>query len=261
MSYKSNQELEREYDEHIQHSRYFQADKVSNTLKSRGFFYHEDEDEHHVRSGGYTSIPSTSGLPVFLHGILGIGFAVFLIMVAYQILNHLPMGIYTEGILPFYHDILLGLRPSFPLGESYSTEVIKAKLLLPFCLLSVGGLVFLMFGLLSICTLNFIRMRYMTVPLATFVLLASFYMMYLEYPLGDAGVFSIFTFVVTFFVCVFPLKRLKKNWKVGLYIMIMSSLGFLLMGNNLLAPYVCLTSGGAILLFTPGYFWGIGRNG
>ncbi|PGK52224.1 hypothetical protein CN918_31020 [Priestia megaterium] len=260
MSYKSNHDLEREYDEHMRHSRHFQADKVSNTLKRRGYFHHENEDEYDGGSGGYSSSSSSSGSFFIMPSFVGIGLVFFFIAAAYQCFKYLPIGMYTEAVLPFYHDILLDLRPSFPLGESYSQEVIKTKLLLPVYLLGVAYTFLFMFGLLSLFTVHSVRVRYMTVPFATFVLLFSFYMVYSEYSKGDAGIFSVFMFFVTFLVSLYPIKRLKKNWKMGLYIIIMSTLGFLIMGNDLLAPYLCLTTAGSILLFTRGYFWGIGHN-
>ncbi|MBX9988116.1 hypothetical protein [Priestia aryabhattai] len=249
---KSDNRLIHEYNEHLSHGRYGQAQKVGIILERRGYNVSTSGDD----DLDYEESTSSFGLGFFSPGFFIFGVVlVFLALVVWQILTKLPPGIYTHAVIPFHEEFLLKLRPFFPVDEPYGAVSIKNKVMMPISLLFMSFVSVLLFGLLSICTLNLVRMRYLTTPFATFVLLSSFYVLYEEYPNGNASIYSVFMFFVTFVLCFLPIKKLKKNWKIGLYIMVLSTLAFLVIGNNLLAPYVCLCMGGSILLSSPGSFW------
>lgn len=84
--------------------------------------------------------------------------------------------------------------------------------------------------------------------------------MFEEYQQGEATILAGFMYFITFAAALWPIKKLKKNVLVGIYIMIVSCVGFIIAGNSLISPFFTLCLSGAMITLNKGHFWGIGHT-
>ncbi|PGK52223.1 hypothetical protein CN918_31015 [Priestia megaterium] len=187
-------------------------------------------------------------------------FLVFIVVMGSLAFYFLPKGIYQQAIPAFHDHFIFEQRPYYPLETPYSSEVLQTKVLVIKIVLEWGVCIFALFAFMSCATLRKLPIRYISVPCSTLVGLSSFYLMFEEFQQGEATVLAAIMYVLTFAVCLLPMKQLKKNVLIGIYIMIVSCAGFIIAGNSLISPFFTLCLSGAILTFNRGNFWGIGRK-
>lgn len=227
----------------------YERDKIESELDSRGY-----EFDGRASVIDKNSYPNNSTSPVSVGGFLLVLYGgaclsvLFLLMVAVVFVIKLPGEFLSE------------LRPYFPLNESFSLETLKTKIILAGTLtpaLATFPVVLIVFSLL---TKRHFKVYYVSVPLYIFMSLGSFYDLYKEYPQGNATLTSAIIFCVTFIISVVPIGLLKRNWLIGLYTVIITTLGFIISGNSLITPYFVLLTGGFILIFSGGRFYGCGNK-
>jgi len=255
---KDDWDLQNQYDKNYREGNREEVTKIEREFNYRGY---EDNGFGHFQkkdeSDGYSSDSGSSGSGGFLFGF-NPGFLVLLVIFGF-------MAVYAFGILPYavvkmffvklYTELFPDLRQYYPLNDSYSKDMMLGKIKLTYGLIKPFTFFTSVFLTISLISFRAIKIRHLTRPVATFIALSSFYLMFQEYQKGEATVFSGIIYVLTFVICVLPIKKLKKNFLIGLYVSVISTLGFIVAGNSLLSPFLALNMSSIILIFSRGSYF------
>jgi len=253
---KDDWSLQNEYDKNYRNGNRKETSKIEREFNYRGYqdngfgqFKKSAESDDYYSDNASSNIPFLGFNPGFLVLLIFLGLLIVIF------LGIMPYSLFKMFIVKLYTDLFPELRPYYPLDNSYSKDIILGKIKFTYELIKPFTAFTSIFGMMSLVSLRAIKVRHLTRPVATFIALSSFYLMFQEFQKGDATILSGIIYVLTFIVSIYPINKLKKNFLIGLYVSIVSTMGFIVAGNSLLAPFVALNMSSIILAFSRGSYF------
>ncbi|MFP7493033.1 hypothetical protein SFC66_04520 [Terribacillus saccharophilus] len=143
-----------------------------------------------------------------------------------------------------------------PVLNAYEGNIILLQASLPI----IGVLFFIGFTagfllVLFLLTFTKIRISYFFKAHYLFFLLGSVFMAYNEWKIDGVHNLQLIIFIFTFLLSLFSTFKAKKNWKIGLYTFLFSTIAFIISGTSLITPYIALSIAAASIIIFPGKFF------
>jgi hypothetical protein len=214
--------------------------RIGHELESRGY------NENHS-SGTWTySGGIEEGISIVFLAILIAIILMFIgspYIIGHLLLDDIPNLIMKEA------------RPYFPLNSPFDYQELEVKAALSILSLLLICLIMNFVLVLWIPFRKKIHFSYFLKFFYLFFLFSSVYFGYIESKTNPVSTNFIICYVITFALALLLLFKTNKNWKNGLCLAILSSIGFILAGNSLISPFWFLNMAAVSIIFAPGKFF------